>query len=288
MTRLFGMLHTANSAAYTPLALDSFWKHTQWSSENSFILIDNDHSYTAPASNRVEIVANTTPQSFAANANTLLKIARERRANLILLNNDLIFTPAWDLPLFIDEHTLTSPFCNQQIQYETPHWKLQSAMSIAEFLGHADDLELIAAEHRARPAAILPVMVFPFFAAHIPLHAQEKIGLFDESFGIAGGEDFDYCLRAYRAGLRCAFVQQSFLLHFGGKSSWSGAESSAARQTREQHFLARFREKWGQALGEIVLDDNLGVIERSPELQAAVTRKDFGLLIQTLAPQTKE
>ena len=46
---LFGMVTTAASRHYTPLALRSFFTHTPLSEDDRFILIDNDADFELPA-----------------------------------------------------------------------------------------------------------------------------------------------------------------------------------------------------------------------------------------------
>lgn len=54
-----------------------------------------------------------------------------------------------------------------------------------------------------------------FFCVMISKKVIDTIGLLDESFGVGGGEDTDYCIRAKRAGFKYVQVPKETLLHSG-------------------------------------------------------------------------
>jgi GT2 family glycosyltransferase/spore maturation protein CgeB len=70
-----------------------------------------------------------------------------------------------------------------------------------------------------------------------------KMGLLDESFGMYGSEDVDYCIRARREGYQVGKANKVFFEHFGGASKklvsidWYGISTTSR---------ARFQEKWKQ------------------------------------------
>ena len=105
--------------------------------------------------------------------------------------------------------------------------------------------------------------VLPFFCVRIPQQVAQAVGNFDERFGKAGGEDYDYCLRAYLAGFSVQFALRSYLLHFGGKSTYSGAESDVEQTAREEKFRSEFRQKWGDGLADLILREQQNVPNRA-------------------------
>ena len=115
-------------------------------------------------------------------------------------------------------------------------------------------------------------MVVPFFAIKIPIKIIDAIGKFDEKFGVAGAEDYDYCLRAYLSGFECKFALSSYLFHFGGKSTWSGCEKFEAQVEREKYFKEYFIQKWGMALHDTILTE--GSIDSSRFEQGTSPSKD--------------
>jgi GT2 family glycosyltransferase len=78
------------------------------------------------------------------------------------------------------------------------------------------------------------------FAGFMSRQVWEKVGKFDESYRKAGPSDLDYSLRAQQMGIRCAFVLDSFVFHFGG----AGSESGLSPKDRAYNARA-FNLKWG-------------------------------------------
>jgi len=154
-----------------------------------------------------------------------MKIAAERGADLFFLNYDLIFTPGWTAPFDGHPRTVLSPLSNRQVQYRLrievfpgggclSDVALRSRMTLADYIGHEARFAAIAEAHAATASGALPIFTLPFFCIRIPLAVIKEVGAFDESFGVAGGEDFDYCLRAWLQGFEVAFTLSSYVLHF--------------------------------------------------------------------------
>jgi hypothetical protein len=88
------MVTTMHSNAYTDYALSSLIRHTRFEPDDEIVLIDNDRAYgelPPECRGRVTVQINESPQSFAANVNQTMQRARERKADVVFLNNDLIF-----------------------------------------------------------------------------------------------------------------------------------------------------------------------------------------------------
>jgi hypothetical protein len=298
--RVYAMVTTRASRDYTVAALQSFFTHTPLDASDLVCLIDNDGDWTEglglppfPAG-RCEVIRNHAPRSFAANANQAMKIASQRGADLFFLNDDLIFTPGWTAPFCGHPRTVLSPLSNREVQYRLKievspggaclsDFALRSQMTLAEYLGHEARFAAIAEAHVATAAGILPIFTLPFFCIRIPLAVINEVGAFDESFGVAGGEDFDYCLRAWLCGFEVAFTLSSYLLHFGGRASWAGGESGDARRAREAGFVERFIAKWGEELQKLAFNFDFKVEDKGRGVAAALNNKDFGTVVRTLA-----
>lgn len=279
---LFGMITTRASAEYTGPALNSFFSNTELVNGDEFVLIDNDASYLAPLPPNVSLKPRSQPQSFAENANYLLKRSGQRFT--VILNNDLIFTKNW-LPSLISEDAISSPMSNGQVTYTTPRLKLPAAMSLSDFQNGFEDLELIGNEHAHRMIKPLNVMILPFFCAVIPPRVRDGIGLFDQAFRPAGGEDFDYCLRAILAGYRVQYAPRSFILHFGGASTWAGPEGLDGYRSRAPDFIRLFEKKWGSELTTLVFQPPAQPFAEAPELLSLMQKQDFREIIRRLMPQ---
>lgn len=283
--RLFGMITTKSSAQYTELALQSFFNTTSLESEDKFILIDNDCTYNLSESNStgpIELVRPSYPRGFAANGNFLLERAREYRADLYFTNNDVVFTPNWITPLLDGQDQILSPISNREFRYKSNLLDMNIVMGIADLDGKLDGLNKVAKEHSQRHAGFLKVIALPFFCVKIPLNVSKVVGNFDEEFGLAGGEDYDYCLRAYLAGFSVLYALPSFILHFGGKSSWDSGEEKTKHQQREDHFLRYFEKKWGKTLYHLAMTDDTSATSSDPFVTKMIKSQDFSQLIATL------
>ncbi len=281
------MVTTKASSHYTPHALKSFFKNTELSREDKFYLIDNDRgldSATVSPYRKVEVIRNPAPVGFASNMNQILERAKELKADAYLLNNDLIFSREWITPLLLDETSIISPSSNREVRYETDFFNTHVTMSLDQYVGHEDAFERLVQAHRYKFNGFLPVLILPFFCVKIPAAILEKLGKLDESFGVGGAEDFDYCFRAYLAGFDIKYALQSYVLHFGGRSTYNGGEEKTAQLAREEHFKGIFTQKWGERLAELVFVEKESPFENDPSLKTLMHEQKFRAIIQALKP----
>jgi GT2 family glycosyltransferase len=72
----------------------------------------------------------------------------------------------------------------------------------------------------------------------------EKVGQFDESFGIGNYEDDDYCLRVRQAGYRLRIARDCFVFHYGNRT-FLGMEFTGDRWSKLLvQNRQRFLDKW--------------------------------------------
>ena len=146
------MITTKGSAKYTGPALRSLLAHTDLAPKDRIVLIDNDGNYKPDNDidySKIEILVNTSPRGFAANANQLVDIALAASSDVYLLNNDLIFTPGWIEPLRCENDKITSPLSNREVNYDVPQYlKCQTVMQLEDYLGKEDSLIQLAQAHR--------------------------------------------------------------------------------------------------------------------------------------------
>lgn len=308
--KLFGMISSKYSLPYTEQALNSFFENTKLSENDRFILIDNDNSYNLDGSSKpsedntfpIELIKNNNPKGFAENGNFFIEQALELEADLFFLNNDIIFTKDWLSPLEVETDSLLSPLSNREVQYVSSvvvqttskimsMFVCANPMQLEQYQGNEAALAAISEAHQKNTQGYWPVYVAPFFAIKMPLNILKQLGFFDTSFGKAGGEDFDYCLRAYLAGFEVRYALQSYLLHFGGKSSWGGAETVAEQTEREKFFRNRFREKWGAKLHDMILLEDKNIFLDNPQIKAEDSQGQLRKVIESLlegpAPSVK-
>ncbi len=282
---LFGMITTAGSRDYTPVALRSFFAHTPADQCGRFVLIDNDGDFMLPPDvpgDRVTVIRRETPHGFAANANLLLAQARELGADLFLLNNDLVFTTGWLEPLLADRRSLISPLSNAQVAYTSGSFAPKAAMDLAEYAGHEADLEAIAQHHRANASGYRTVSSVAFFCIKIPRSVYEVVGDFDEGFGKGGGEDRDYAVRAWIASIPQEFALGSYVLHFQGKSTWRGPETTEERRARDAFYMRAFEKKWGPALTHAFMRGDWNLFRSDATLARLIERGEFTRIVRHL------
>jgi GT2 family glycosyltransferase len=282
---VFAMITTASSARYTDLALESFYAHTPEADVGRFVLIDNDAD--APYRLReqypkISTIANHKPLGFAANANQAVAIARNERADLILLNNDLVFTRNWLAPLCKAETWITSPLSNRELLLKSDQFSCAVEMTVDYYREHQDGFANLVDAYTRTANGFLNVLVLPFFCVRLPYAVLERVGDFDVRYGRGGGEDYDYCLRALQAGLSVKYAQNSFVLHFGGKSSWSGVEMREQQLAREREFFAHFESVWGKPLTDLILGDQHAAIYSDLALKSLVDSGRYSELINRL------
>ncbi len=74
--------------------------------------------------------------------------------------------------------------------------------------------------------------------------AWQRVGLFDERFGIGNFEDDDYCTRVRRAGWKLAVAEDTFVYHHGGRTfAGMGIEGEKFDALMAEN-RARYADKW--------------------------------------------
>jgi GT2 family glycosyltransferase len=302
--RLFAMVTTLKSRDYTPYALESFLETTPLRDCDSVVLISNDDPKAAqliPSHSRnIELINNSSPRGFAANANEMISRALVTQSDLLFMNNDIIYSDNWLLPLLGNDHTILSPLSNREVQYAgsavvvaSQHvattMVLKAPMELSEYLESPRMFQALAEAHRKTAGdGYLPMLVFPFFCVKLPLPVLQGVGKFDETFGRAGGEDYDYALRAWLAGFELKVALGSYLLHFWGKSTWTAKDGSTHPQSYDTSFLQRFEEKWGGALFRYTLQENDSDVTANPELAELRRVGNLSALVSKLMKQPVE
>jgi GT2 family glycosyltransferase len=288
MRKLFGMVTTGKSAAYTVAALESFFRCTPMDKGDEFLLIDNDGEWNAAdvpevARERVEIVVNPRGMSVSENANQVIRRADERDADCYFMNNDVIFTPDWLGPVAMDMPGVVTPTCNQNYQYRTNKLELKPVMTMEDYrAGGPQHLAAIAARHREKFHQAIGAYKTNFFVVKIPAAVYRRVGLWETGFGVAGGEDDDYCIRAYLSGFRVLVATASYILHFGGCSTWNGVETRQEWAAREKSFVQKFRAKWGSTITQFLFHKDVKLVANDPTLKNIEKEKGIAALFSEM------
>ncbi len=283
------MVTLKGSNFYTKYAIKSFFQNNKLENEDEFLLINNDHCNTDEFSiyNRIRIINNETPFSFAENVNQGISLAIKNKKNLIFLNNDIIFTKDWFNPLKLELKNISIPVSNQLFQYNSACEKLKliPTMRFDQFNENYDLLNDITAAHKKKFKANqkFQTLLMPFYCFKLPYDILNKIGYFDQSFGKGGGEDIDYRIRCAVKGYEVNFLLDSYLLHFHGKSTWDGIESKQETEERNRIYINTFKKKWGEEITQIfIMRNNFSNILSKQKIEDEFKQRKFGELIRKL------
>lgn len=245
------MITTQNSEKYTDIAINSFFKHTEFKENDKFFLIDNDGKYDLNQhQDKITLISNHSPKSFAENMNFIMKISLVDRADFVGLNNDIFFTKNWNQN-FGSRNSISVPLCNQKYIGESGSLKIKSAMDLEDFDGRERQLNQFIKNIDSKSIKI-DTLIITFYCFYIPNEIISRVGFFDENF-MHGGEDIDYRLRAHQVGFETYIDPNSYLLHFYGKSTWRSGESKDKTLNRENQCYDYFSQKWGKELADQLL-----------------------------------
>tara|TARA_Y100000590_G_C15533508_1_gene944095 strand:+ start:30 stop:902 length:873 start_codon:yes stop_codon:yes gene_type:complete len=258
MGNIFSMVTLKRSQIYTSHALESFFKNTEFNNDDRFLLIDNDNCQIDQFKiyEKIEVIKNRYPLSFAKNVNQAVKIAIKENKNLIFLNNDIIFTKYWFKAIKSDSKNISIPVNNQIFPYQSDcgKLKLKITMDLDDFNNNHFLLEEIAKKHykKYNNSKNFQGLLMPFFCFKVPIQILKDVGLFDTSF-VDGAEDVDYRIRCAIKGYEVNFLINSYLLHFHGKSTWDGGETKDQINNRNKLYTETFLKKWGEEMTQIFI-----------------------------------
>lgn len=250
MATLYGMITLKVTNDYADKAVDSFFRNTNLKPDDRFVMIDNDGDFKSNWNkgrfDDKDIIVNNNIENFSQNVNKLMRIAVSEGKDLIVMNNDVIFTPNWSELLGNSDDVITIPSCNQT------HTDLgiPGLLSFEEFNDRYDILNQIS-EFVNKQGVYFQNGLMAFYVCRIPLRILKEVGEYDERFTV-GGEDIDYRLRCLIKGFDVTYTP-SFLLHFNGKSSWNGVENVQQIKEREYKYTMQFISKWGLDLKDLCL-----------------------------------
>ena len=225
-----------NQLSFTRQCLESVRAHCI--SPYELIVVDNastdgTRDYLRSCAD-VRLIENSENRGYPAAVNLGLQASCGDR--ILLLNNDTIMTRGAHerMVTAMESHPLIGLVgpCSNNVPGQQ---RIESAYQISE-------LESFAAELAARRAGqTSDARVLAGFCILLRRELVDRIGLFDEAFGIGTYDDYDYCLRTAMAGYRLVIVFDAFVHHFGSVTLQAEEINVEALLKTNQ---AKFSQKW--------------------------------------------
>jgi len=256
MNHVFCFVSSASTEHFSTLALDSFFKETKLKPGDIFVFVNNDGTNSFRKGYPIDIyINNKTPKSWAENFNKGLRIAKKFKKHFVVITNDIVFTKDWFEPLKQKDDAILIPACNINYIYQSPEFKTSPVMQMEEYVGKEKHLETIVEFHKNRFKFddVQEKIFMQMYLGRIPYQIHSEVGYFDHTFSNCGGEDMDYRIRCALKGFKTMIANHSLTLHFHGKSSWDGSESTFEEEQRRAKYIAKSMEKWGLDLTEIFI-----------------------------------
>jgi GT2 family glycosyltransferase len=256
MNHVFCFVSSKITEQYSKLALDSFFKHTKLEEGDIFIFVNNDGTNAFRKDYPIDIyVNNKIPKSWAENFNNGLRVAKKFKKHFVVITNDVIFTKGWLEALKQTEDMILIPVCNVNFMYKSSIFSTAPVMQLEDYIGKEPYLDAVVSFHQNnfKPEELDEKIFMQMYLARIPYKVHNDVGYFDHTFSNCGGEDMDYRIRSAIKGYKTMLAKHPFILHFHGKSSWDGAESTEQERVRRDQYLKKGVEKWGEDLTEIFI-----------------------------------
>jgi GT2 family glycosyltransferase/2-polyprenyl-3-methyl-5-hydroxy-6-metoxy-1,4-benzoquinol methylase/tetratricopeptide (TPR) repeat protein len=262
------VIPTHGQLQHTQRCIVSIRQHT--SVPHEIIVVDNaspdESRQWLQAQHDLTVIANPTNRGFPTAVNQGLRMAQGQQ--LLVLNNDTVVTPNWLERLLealysASEVGMVGPCTNrisgdQQIEVEYDQETLQGLESFAGTWGRAHHKEYFSTDRLVG------------FCLLLKRSTYEKVGAFDEQFGIGNFEDDDYCLRTLQVGFKLLVARDAFLHHVGHATFRGAGVDFSTLMAKNQ---ALFRGKWQSA-------SNLSVSQMPMEYELADTGQSSNVLLQ--------
>ena len=256
MNHVFCFVSSAKTEDYSRLALYSFFLKTKLETGDIFVFVNNDGTNAFRKEYPIDIyINNKNPKSWATNFNKGLRIAKKFKKHFVVITNDIVFTDNWFEPLKQRDDAILIPACNINYLYNSAEFKTSPCMQLDEYIGKEKYLENIVAFHQQhfKFDHLQEKIFMQMYLGRIPYQIHDEIGYFDYTFSNCGGEDMDYRIRSAIKGFKTMIANHSLTLHFHGKSSWDGNETTEQERIRREQYLKRGVRKWGEDLTEIFI-----------------------------------
>ena len=172
-----------------------------------------------------------------------------------MITNDIVFTKNWFEPLKQRDDAVLIPACNINYLYNAAEFKTSPCMQMEEYIGKEKNLEEIVQFHqnKFKFEDVQERIFMQLYLGRIPYQVHNSVGYFDHTFSNCGGEDMDFRIRCAIQGFKTMIANHSLTLHFHGKSSWDGNETTVEEEQRRAKYIDKSMKKWGLDLTEIFI-----------------------------------
>jgi GT2 family glycosyltransferase len=259
MNHVFCFVSSAKTEHFSALALDSFFNNTKLEPGDIFVFVNNDGTNSFRKGYPINVyINNKTPKSWAENFNKGLRIAKRFKKHFVVITNDIVFTKNWFEPLKQRDDAVLIPACNINFLYNAPGFKTSPCMQMEEYVGKEKYLEAIVDHHQKhfKFEDVSERIFMQLYLGRIPYKVHSSVGYFDHTFSNCGGEDMDYRIRCAIQGFKTMIANHSLTLHFHGKSSWDGSETTVEEEQRRAKYIDKSMKKWGLDLTEVFIKGN--------------------------------
>ncbi|MBL8796721.1 MAG: glycosyltransferase, partial [Planctomycetia bacterium] len=234
-----------NQLAYTQRCLESLFRCTRPPYE--LVIVDNGSTDETPAylasivqhpgPTRVAIIRNAENRGYPGGCNQAL--AQAWGEYLVFLNNDTIVTPGWldGLVAWSLQDWPRVGLVGAVTNYSRPPQQVTANYT------DLHDLDAFAARRRQEFAGqALNTERLTGFCLMVRREAIQKIGGYDEQFGLGFFDDDDLSVRALQAGFRMLVALDVFIHHYGSRT-FTSLGIDTTRQLQDNFDL--FQAKWG-------------------------------------------
>lgn len=230
---------TYNQLEFTKRCIDSIRKNTP---EDIEIIVVDNHSTDGTveylkSQSAIRTVFNNTNLGFAKGCNQGYEIASGE--SIVFLNNDTVVTKNWLRNmlkvLYSDKHVgMVGPVSNY----------VSGPQQVPVTYKDLNELDSFAEEITKKNKNLHKLSIrLVGFCLLVKRTVLEKIGLFDEIFGLGSFEDDDISLRALQNGFKLMITFDSFVHHHGHATYQGNAEL-----TMNWENYPKFVQKWGADL----------------------------------------
>ena len=229
---------TRNCLSYTRQCIASLRKHTP--KPVKIIVVDNGSTDgTVPfLRNQKDIltIENRKNLGFPAGQNQAIQSSQTKY--YVIENNDIIFTSEWlERMKALAEEKKERGIIGCKSNSVAGYQKEKNTM-----YSNQEDLEKYVKNNiHVRKGMFLEIPQIFFVLALIKKEIFEKVGFFDERFGLGNFEDNDLCIRAQKAGYINAIAYDVFVHHYGSQTFKSeGIDYNRLFQKNQAIFM----QKW--------------------------------------------